>query len=306
MNIMHLKYAVEVAQEGSINRAAESLRMSQPNLSRAIRELEANLGITLFERSARGMVPTAEGGEFLEYARDILRRIDQVEAVYKAGAPKKQRFSISAPRADYISEAFARFTCALSADPAEIIYSETDALHAVESVLRGDCRLGILRYADCYDRYFKDMLDDKNLAYELIAEFTPALIMSRENPLAAREEIRLEDLRGGIEVAHAAESLPNMPQSEARRAELSEEISRRIVVSERAGRFEILSANPQTFMWASPVPERLLRRFELVKRRCAENDRFYRDVLIYRGDYRLTELDRRFITELCNSKRDCF
>ena len=65
MNILHLKYAVEVAKAGSLSKAAEALYMNQPNLSRAIKELEASLGITLFVRSARGMVPTPEGEEFL-------------------------------------------------------------------------------------------------------------------------------------------------------------------------------------------------------------------------------------------------
>ena len=55
MNILHMKYAVEVARAGSINKAAETLIIAQPNLSRAIKELESDLGITIFDRSAKGM-----------------------------------------------------------------------------------------------------------------------------------------------------------------------------------------------------------------------------------------------------------
>ena len=72
MNILHLKYAVEIAKTGSLNKAAENLYMGQPNLSRAIRELETCLGITIFERTSRGMIVTADGEEFLQYARRIL------------------------------------------------------------------------------------------------------------------------------------------------------------------------------------------------------------------------------------------
>ena len=61
MNLVHLKYAVEVAETGSINKASEKLYVSQPNLSRAIKELEASLGVTIFDRSAKGMVLTPEG-----------------------------------------------------------------------------------------------------------------------------------------------------------------------------------------------------------------------------------------------------
>lgn len=88
MNILHLKYAVEVAKAGSLSKAAEALYMNQPNLSRAIKELEASLGITIFGRSAKGVYVTPEGEEFLGYARKILSQIDEVEAIYKSGAPR--------------------------------------------------------------------------------------------------------------------------------------------------------------------------------------------------------------------------
>ena len=110
MNIVHLKYAVEVAKCGSINKAAEALFVGQPNLSRAIKELEASLGIIIFERSAKGMEITPEGETFLHYARSILKQIDDVEAMYKSNTHSKLRFSISVPRASYISDAFSHFS----------------------------------------------------------------------------------------------------------------------------------------------------------------------------------------------------
>ena len=110
MNVLHLKYAVEVAENGSINKAAEALYMNQPNLSKAIKELENSLGITIFSRTAKGMNVTPEGEEFLRHARKILRQIDEMEALYKGGAAAQQRFSISVPRASYISHAFAQFS----------------------------------------------------------------------------------------------------------------------------------------------------------------------------------------------------
>ena len=79
MNILHMKYAVEVARLGSLNKAAETLIIAQPNISRSIKELEADLGITIFQRSAKGMVLTPDGEEFMDYARDILLRIEKIE-----------------------------------------------------------------------------------------------------------------------------------------------------------------------------------------------------------------------------------
>ena len=82
MNILHIKYAVEVARLGSLNKAAETLLIAQPNISRSIKELEGDLGITIFNRSAKGMVLTPEGEEFIGFAKNILKQIDDVEKLY--------------------------------------------------------------------------------------------------------------------------------------------------------------------------------------------------------------------------------
>lgn len=303
MNVLHLKYAVEVAKAGSISKAAEALYMNQPNLSRAIKELEASLGITIFGRSAKGMYVTPEGEEFLEHAKKILQQIDEMEAFYKAGVPAQQRFSLSAPRASYISEAFVQFSKGLTKERAEIYYKETNAMRVVNNVLSGDFKLGILRYAACYDKYFKGMLEEKGLAHELVTEFHYVLAMSREHPLAEKEEIAFADLRPYIEIAHADPYVPSVPLAMVKKEELPDDMDRRIFVFERASQFELLSQNHETFMWLSPVPQTLLDRYGLVERVCRENQKQYKDVLIYRKDYRLTELDRAFITELCRSKR---
>lgn len=303
MNILHMKYAVEVARVGSLNKAAQTLLIAQPNLSRSIKELEAELGIVIFDRSARGMRLTPQGEEFVGYAQSILRQIEQVESMYKETSLPKQRFSISVPRACYISEAFAQFSRTLSDQSAELFYKETNSKRTIQNLLEHDFRLGIIRYAQDYDQYFRAMLDEKGLAYEMITEFTYQLIMSREHPLAEKDEITFEDLRPFIEIAHADPYVPSLPLSKVVKEELPDNIDRRIFIYERASQFDLLCENLQTFMWVSPVPQKLLDRYALVQRRCAQNRRVYRDVLIYRNGYTLTPLDHAFITELCMARR---
>lgn len=303
MNILHMKYAVEVARAGSINKAADVLMIAQPNLSRAIKDLENDLGIVIFDRSARGMMVTAEGEEFLGYAKKILAQIDDVEALYKTGVHAKQRFSISVPRVSYIAEAFAQFSNRISDDPAEIFYKETNALHAINNIFLYDYKLGIIRYAEHYDKYFKDLLDEKGLEYRTVTDFQYELIMHRDCPLAEMDEICHSDLLSMIEIAHADPYVPSMPIAEVKKEELPEDIQRRIFVFERGTQFDLLAANHSAFMWVSPVPKKLLDRYELVARKCADNDKNYRDLLIYRKDYRFSKLDRMFIEELENAKK---
>ncbi len=298
-----MKYAVEVARLGSLGKASESLLIATPNISRSIKELESDLGISIFERTTSGMELTPEGQEFIGYAKRILSEIEQVEDFYKKGTAKKQEFSISVPRACYISEAFAEFSKSLSIDAAEIFYKETNSQRTIRNMLEHDYKLGIIRYAENYDRYFKSMLEEKGFQYELVTEFTYSLIMSADNPLAKKENISFDDLTDYIEIAHADPYVPSMPLSKVVKEELPDNINRRIFIFERASQFDLLSINPQTFMWVSPAPQSLLERYNLVQRKCEDNKRVYKDLLIYKNGYKLTKLDRQFITALCDSKR---
>jgi DNA-binding transcriptional LysR family regulator len=298
-----MRYAVEVARLGSLNKAAETLMIAQPNISRSIKELEADLGITIFQRSAKGMELTPDGEEFIINARDILNRIDKIEQSYRDGSHKKRKFSISVPRACYISAAMAEFSRNIGDAPVEIYYKETNSKKTIRKLLDKEYKLGIIRYSDNYDKYYKSMLEEKGLAGELVAEFSYVLLMSRDNPLATKETITYDDLSSYIEIAHADPYVPSLSMSKVFREELPDHIGQRIFVFERASQFDLLSENPKTFMWVSPASQKILEKYDLVQRVCEGNKKIYKDVLIYHKDYKLTKLDRDFITALCEARR---
>ena len=304
MNILHMKYAVETAKLGSLSKAAESLIIAQPNLSRSIKELEADLGITIFNRSPKGMVLTPEGEEFVQYAQSILKQIDEVELLYKQGAVKKQKFSVSAPRASYISDAFSSFIGELGPAPAEIFYKETNSQQTIQNVLNNDYNLGVIRYPIGHDSHYKALLEEKGLAYEMVSEFSYVLLMSKESPLATKESISFSDLPSYIEIVHADPAVVSLPLAKSNEDERPDNVSRRIFVFDRASQFDVLSANPDTFMWVSPVTEKLLGAYNLIARTCVDSRTVYKDMLIYREGYRLSALDKKFITSLCISKRN--
>lgn len=305
MNLLYLKYAVEVAKTTSITKAAEALYMGQPNLSRAIKDLEEELGIKIFKRTSKGIVPTEEGEEFLGYARSILSQVDAMERMYKGERANTQLFSASVPRATYISCAFTDFVKSVSgSERMEILYRETNSLRAINNIVEAGYRIGIIRYQSAYDRYFKAMLAEKGLASELICEFSHVALMSEKNPLSGKKSFRSEELAGMTEIAHGDPFVPNLPQSEARKSELSEYVDKHIFVFERGSQFGLLEQLPDAFMWVSPIPKRILEQHHLVTRPCEDDHKVYRDVLIYRKNYRLTDLDCQFIDSLTAYKRE--
>lgn len=306
MNVLHMKYAVEIAKAGSINKAAEALLVAQPNLSRSIKELEADLGITIFDRTAHGVSVTADGERFIDYAERILKQIDHVEEIFKPDYISKRKFSISVPRTSYISDAFTQFTKKIGTEAVELFYKETNSSRAINNILHADYNLGIIRYAENYDKFFEQRLLEKGLVGEVVTTFNYLLTMSKNSPLALIDRIKFRDLEPYIEVAHADPYVPSLSLAQVKKEELPDNIARRILVFERASQFEVLSENFETFMWVSPAPDKLLERYGLVQRQCEENKKIYKDVLIYRKDYKLSELDRLFISELTKSKKEYF
>ena len=116
------------------------------------------------------------------------------------------------------------------------------------------------------------------------------------------EDVSFDDLKDLIEIAHADPYVPSLPIAKVVKEELPDNIERRIFIFERASQFELLEKNPETFMWVSPTPQTILDKYGLVLKNCAENKKVYKDVLVYRKGYHLTELDNAFIQELNISK----
>ncbi len=236
----------------------------------------------------------------------MLKQIEHVEGLYKENSVKKQRFSISVPRASYISEALVDFSKELGKEPVEIFYKETNSQRTINNILNHDYKLGIIRYAENYDKFFKTMLEEKGLAYEMVTEFSYKLVMSSENPLAKKENITFDDLTDYIEIAHADPYVPSLPLAKVVKEELPDNIERRIFIFERASQNDLLSQNKETFMWVSPIPKNVLEKYNLVQVDCVDNKKVYKDILIYKKGYKLTDLDKKFITALCAAKRKNF
>ena len=307
MNFLQLRYAVEVAKCGSINKAAEKLFVEAPNLSRTVKGLETSLGTTLFDRSSKGMTPTPDGEAFLRYAESILKQAEELEGLFGNTLPRKKRFSISVPRVSYAARAFAAFTRSLQNETDfEIFYKETNSLRAIKNILEENYQLGIIRFAENYSRYYESMLSEKGLTGEMITEFRYIPVVSAHSPLAQKETVTFRDLNGYVEIAHADPYVPSLSMAEVRKAELPDDVRKRIFVFERASQFELLSENPDTYMWMSPPPEEIVKRYNLVRLHCHENTRKYKDVLIRREKYKLSPLDERFIEELTKEKQKIF
>ena len=172
MNTLHFRYAVEIEKTRSITQAAENLYMAQPNLSKAIKELENSLGITIFRRTSKGVIPTDQGMKFLACAKQILIQIDNMEAISSPNKPRDRKMRISVPRAGYISKALSEFIAASdTSDDMEVYFCETNSLRTIENVRENGYNFGIIRFNAAHEKYFMDFLAEKNLESQLLWEY---------------------------------------------------------------------------------------------------------------------------------------
>lgn len=291
ITLQQMKYVIEVYRSGSISQAAKNLYMNQPNLSKAIKELELELGTTLFIRTSKGILISREGALFIEYAESIFQKLDELETALSDQSQNTVSFNISIPRASYITYAFTVFMNQFQdTSMCKINYRETNNSEAIENLLHHDFDLGIVRYTQPYESAFHQLMSRSDLICRKIWESEYQLIFSKHHPLAAAKEIHLSDLRDYTELIHGDETPVQLPSDTSH--------SKQISLYERGSQFDFLRNVPTTYMWVSPVPSEILTQNELVQKKCCDNHAMFCDLLITRTDYSFTSFSRNFLATL--------
>ena len=301
MNLQYLRYALEISRTGSISKAAENLSVAQPNLSRAVKELEATLGISIFERTRTGMTVTPEGEKLLSAGERILRQVGELETMFDEESQPRESLSVCAAPAAYLFHAFVSFCAALPEDGLyETRFAEADLADTLEAVTRGTAKLGIIRIPLHFEKYYTDKLTEKELKWETVLDFSPVFLAGLGSPLAGRETVSPADLEGIYPIA-SPEALPLNGDgilSEGGRSPIRKEIT----VTDRAAAYSLLANDPSLCLAAPPMPTSLATQYGLI-RRPAAGGYLYRDLLIYRKDYRLTASDEAFLRALRGTAR---
>ncbi|MDE6132297.1 MAG: LysR family transcriptional regulator [Oscillospiraceae bacterium] len=297
MNLMHLKYLVEVEKTGSITKAASSLFMGQPNLSKAIKEVENEVGAPIFKRISKGVEPTEKGVEFLKCAKAIIQQMDKMENLFKPEVSDIISFNVSAPRAFYAAQAFSRFVSELDRTGRFAVnFREANSLDTINGILEGEFNMGIIRCEEAYEDFFLSMLADKELKSEEIWDFSYVAVMSENSRLASKDAVTAAELAECIEVVHGDISVPYLSESYLKKTEKGEQ--NRVFVYDRGSQLNILKNVPDAFTWVSPILYDELKSSGLVQKRCVDGVRRNKDLLIHERHYHRTNEDKAFIEKL--------
>ena len=195
MTIQQLRYVTVICQEGSINKASELLYVSQPSLTNAVQELEKELGITIFNRSGRGVTPTNDGLEFIRYAREIIAQYDNLLEIYGKGGTLKKKFGISTQHYSFAVKAFVEMVKQFGTDEYEFAIRETRTRDVIDDVFSGKSEIGILYLNDFNRGPLEKLLKSNGLIFTPLTECSAFVYLWKGHPLADKSVIRFEDLK---------------------------------------------------------------------------------------------------------------
>ena len=238
MTLQQLRYVTAIAEAGTLSEAARRFYIAQPSLTASLRELEEELGLTIFRRTNRGAVLTPEGEEFLGYARQVLEQADLLESRYKDRSQQAPHFGISCQHYSFAVEAFVDLLHACGGDEYDFRIRETQTYELIEDVALLRSEVGVLYLNKDNETVLRKVIREHDLQFTPLFTAKPHVFVSASSPLAAKPAVTLDDLAPYPRLSYE--------QGEHNAFYFSEEIlstrdsKKDILVSDRATLFNLL------------------------------------------------------------------
>lgn len=238
MRIQQLEYLERIIEAGSINEAAKRLFLTQPSLSNAVKELENEMGIQIFQRSSGGISLTAEGREFMTYSKQILDQVNLMNERYKNGQQRKQSFSVSAQHYAFVVHAFVELIKSVNANEYQFTLRETETQNIFNDLAQFKSELGILYTNGFNQKIMQRLFKENNLVFTPLFVAKPHIFVSRYNPLTSKSSVNLSDLEDYPYLSYEQGEVNSFYFSEEILSTLSHKKS--IKVSDRATIFNLM------------------------------------------------------------------
>ena len=195
MTLTQLNYLITIAETKSLNQAAEQLYVSQPSLTSAMKELEKELGITLFHRSRKGVTLTNDGIEFLLYAKQIYGQYESVLEKYGKGGAYKKKFGVSTQHYSFAVKAFVDMAKEFDMSQYEFAIRETKTAEVISDVSTMKSEIGVLYLCDFNRKSMGKLLKSAGLEFHHLIDCQAYVYIWKGHPLAKEKFICFEQLK---------------------------------------------------------------------------------------------------------------
>lgn len=194
MTLTQLSYMITIAETGSLNKAAEQLYVSQPSLTNAIKELEKELGVTLLNRSGRGVTLTNDGVDFLYQAKEIYSQYENLMHKYGKGGSLKKKFAVSTQHYSFATKAFVDMAQNYDLSEYEFAIKETKTREVIDDVSTLKSEIGVLYLSEFNRKAMTRILNNANLVFHHLVDCKPYVYLWKEHPLAKEKSVNLKQL----------------------------------------------------------------------------------------------------------------
>ena len=194
MTLQQLKYVTTIANIGSISEAAKRLFVSQPSLTKAIKELEKEMGITIFDRTNKGITVSKEGERFLGYARQVLEQAALLEEQYKSQSGGKKQFSVSTQHYSFAVNAFVELLKGAEIDQYDVSLRETQTYEIIDDVAHMKSEIGLLFYNDFNRPVLEKLIHTNELTFTELFTAHPHIFIGKNHPLANKDVVSMDEL----------------------------------------------------------------------------------------------------------------
>ncbi|MCC8167742.1 MAG: LysR family transcriptional regulator [Clostridiales bacterium] len=194
MTLTQLSYIIMIAETGSLNKAADQLYVSQPSLTSAIKEVEKELGITLFYRSGRGATLTNDGAEFLYNAKGIYSQYEELMKKYGKGGSYKKKFSVSTQHYSFAVKAFVDMAKQYDMSRYEFALKETRTMEIITDVATLKSEVGVLYLSDFNRKAMTKLFASNGLKFHHLVDCRAYVYLWKGHPLAGEKCISFEQL----------------------------------------------------------------------------------------------------------------
>lgn len=195
MTLTQLNYIITISETQSMNKAAEKLFVSQPSLTNSVKELEKELGITLFYRSGRGVSLTNDGAEFLLHAREIYGKYEGLLEKYGKGGSYKKKFGVSTQHYSFAVKAFVDMAKTFDMSQYEFAIRETRTAEVIRDVSTLKSEIGVLYLCDFNRKSMEKLMNSANLVFHHLIDCNAYVYLWKKHPLAEEKSISFEQLR---------------------------------------------------------------------------------------------------------------
>ena len=194
MTLQQLKYVTTIANIGSISEAAKRLFVSQPSLTKAIKELEKEMGITIFDRTNKGITVSKEGERFLGYARQVLEQAALLEEQYKSQSGGKKQFSVSTQHYSFAVNAFVELLKGAGIDQYDVSLRETQTYEIIDDVAHMKSEIGLLFYNDFNRPVLEKLIHTNELTFTELFTAHPHIFIGKNHPLVNKDVVSMDEL----------------------------------------------------------------------------------------------------------------